>query len=46
MFTQPFVQSHTKENTKTTRHWPFYGNAQVTGEFPAKKVINGENVSI
>ena len=47
LFTQPFVQSQIKESTKALRHWPLCaGNSPVTGEFPAQRASNTENVSI
>ena len=46
MSTQPFVQAQIKENLKAPRHWPFFGNSPVTGEFPAQMASNAENVSI
>ena len=36
MFTQPFIQTQIKENTKAPRHW--------TGEFPAQMASNAENI--
>ena len=39
MFTQPFIQAQIKENIKALRHF-------VSGEFPAQKASNAENVSI
>ena len=47
LFTQPFVQAQIKENIKAPRHWPLCGgNSPVTGEFPAQRASNAENVSI
>ena len=50
LFTQPFVQTQIKENIKAPRHWPlwgeFTGDSPVTGEFPAQRASNAENVSI
>ena len=46
LFTQPFIQAQIKENIKIPHHWPFYGNSQVTGEFPSNRASNAENVSI
>ena len=31
---------------QTPRHWPLYGNSPLTGEFPAQRASNAENVSI
>ena len=33
-------------NIKVPRHWPLCGNSPVTGEFPAKRASNAENVFI
>ena len=44
LFTHPFIQAQIKENTKALRHWPLRGNSPVTGEFPAQKASNAENV--
>ena len=46
LFTQPFIQTQIKENTKAPRHWPFYGEFTGTGEFPAQRASKAENVSI
>ena len=35
-----------KENIKAPRHWPLWGNSSVSGEFPAQRASNAENVSI
>ena len=35
-----------KENIKAPRHWPLCGEFTGTGEFPAQKASNAENVSI
>ena len=35
-----------KENTKAPRHWPLCGEFTGTGEFPAQRASNAENVSI
>ena len=35
-----------KENIKAPRHWPCEGNSPVTGEFPAQRASDAENVSI
>ena len=35
-----------KENIKAPRHRPFRGNSPVSGEFPAQRASNAENVSI
>ena len=35
-----------KTNIKAPRHWPFAENSPVTGEYPAQKASNAENVSI
>ena len=45
-FTQLFIQTQIKENIKAPRHWPLSGNSPVTGEFPAQRASNMENVSI
>ena len=31
---------------KNWRHWPLWGNSPATGEFPAQRACNAENVSI
>ena len=41
-----FIQAQSKENFKAPRHWPLWGNSSVTGEFPAQRTRNAENVSI
>ena len=46
MFTQPFIQTHIKENIKAPRHWPLCGEFTGTGEFPAQRASYAENVSI
>ena len=45
-FTQPFIQTQIKENTKALRHWPLCGEFTGAGEFPAQRVSYAENVSI
>ena len=46
-FAQPFVHAQIKENIKAPRNWPLCaGNSTVTGEFPAQRASNAENVSI
>ena len=35
-----------KKNIKAPRHWPLCGNSPMTGEFPAHRASNAENVSI
>ena len=42
-FTQPFVQAQITENIKAPRHWPLL--EEFTGEFPAQRASNAENVS-
>ena len=44
LFVQLLVQMQIKENTKAPHHWPLCG--EFTGEFPAQKASNAENVSI
>ena len=46
LFTQSYVQAQIKGNIKAPRHWPCEGNSPVTGEFPAQRASNAENVSI
>ena len=47
LFTHQLVQAQIQENINASRHWPFCaGNSPVTGEFPAQKTSNAENVSI
>ena len=42
LYTQPFIPAQMKENIKGLCQW----NSPVTGEFPAKRASNAENVSI
>ena len=42
LFTQPFVQAQIKESIKAPRHLL----VSMTGEFPAQRASNEENVSI
>ena len=44
LFTQPFIQAQIKENINAPRHWTLWG--EFTGEFPAQRSSNAENVSI
>ena len=44
--TQSFIQTQMKENIKAPRHWPLCGEFTGTGEFPAQRASNAENVSI
>ena len=46
LFTQSFIQAQIKENIKAPRHWPLCGEFTGTGEFPAQRASNAENVSI
>ena len=46
LFTESFIQAQIKENTKAPRHWPLCGEFTETGEFPAQRSSNAENVSI
>ena len=46
LFTQPFIQTHIKENIKAPRQWPLCGEFTGTGEFPAQRASYAENVSI
>ena len=39
-------QAQIKENIKAPRHWPLSGEFTGTGEFPAQRASNAENVSI
>ena len=43
LFAQPFIRAQIKENIKTPHNWPLWG--EFTGEFPAKRASNAENVS-
>ena len=45
-FTQPFVQEQIKEKSKLHVTGLCEGNLPVTGEFPAQRTSNTENVSI
>ena len=40
------IQAQIKENIKAPRHWPLCGEFTGTGEFPAQRASNAENVSI
>ena len=40
------IQAKIKENIKAPRHWPLCGEFTGTGEFPAQRASNAENVSI
>ena len=46
LFAQSFIQAQIKENIKVPRHWPLCGEFTRTGEIPAQRVSNAENVSI
>ena len=46
LFTQPFVQAQMKKNIKASRHWLCERNSPVTGELPAQRASNAENISI
>ena len=46
LFTQLLIQTQIKENIKASRHWPLWGEFITTGEFPAQKASNAENVFI
>ena len=41
-----FIHALIKENIKAPRHWPLRGEFTGTGEFPAQRSSNAENVSI
>ena len=41
-----FIQAQITENIKAPRHWPLWGNSPVTGELPAQRASNAQNVSI
>ena len=45
LFTQPFVQAH-KKTSKLRVAGLCDGKSPVTGEFPAQRASNAENVSI
>ena len=45
LFTQPFIRADQRKH-KAPRHWPLCGDFTGTGEFPAQKGSNAENVSI
>ena len=40
------IQAQMIENIKALRHWPLCGEFTGTGEFPAQRASNAENVSI
>ena len=40
------IQTQIKENIKARRHWPLCGEFTGTGEFPAQRASNAENVPI
>ena len=44
LLTQPFMYAQIKENINALRHWPWW--REFTGEFPAQRASNAENVSI
>ena len=44
VFTQPFIQAQVEQIIKAPRHWLLCG--KFTGEFPAQRASNAENVSI
>ena len=46
VYTAVFLQVQIKENLKVPRHWLCVGKSPLTGEFPAQKASNAENVSI
>ena len=46
LFTQRFIQVQIKETTTLRVTGICAGNSPVTGEFPAQKASNAENVSI
>ena len=46
LFTQSFIRAQIKENIKAPHHWPLCGEFTRTGEFPAQRASNAENVSI
>ena len=46
LFTQSFIRTQIKENIKAPRDWPLCGEFTGTGEFPAQRASNAENVSI
>ena len=46
LFTQSCIQAQIKENIKAPRHWPLCGEFTGTGECPAQRASNAENVSI
>ena len=46
LFTQLFIQAQIKENINAPRHWPLCRNSPVTGEIPAERASNAENVLI
>ena len=46
LFTQSFIRAQIKENIKVPRHWPSCEEFTGTGEFPAQRASNAENVSI
>ena len=41
-----FIHAQIKESIKAPPHWPLCGEFTGTGEFPAQRVSNAENVSI
>ena len=40
------IRAQIKENIKAPRHWPLCEEFTGTGEFPAQRASNAENVSI
>ena len=46
LFTQPFIQTQTKENFKAPRQWPLWGEFTVDRRIPAERASYAEKVSI
>ena len=46
LLTQSFIRAQIKGNIKAPRHWPLCWEFTGTGEFPAQRASNAENVSI
>ena len=46
VFAWPFVQAQIRQNTKSPRHWPLWGESTSDRCIPPKRANNTENVSI
>ena len=46
LLTESLMQAQIKEDIKAPRHWPLWGEFTGTGEFPAQRASDAENISI